>query len=178
MSVKSTDQAYGLAARALHWSIALLIIAQFAIAWYADGLPKPERIEMIRLHKSVGMIVLMLGAIRLLWWALDSVRPGDGDLTWEKWPSRLVKWSLAFLAAGMPLSGWLMSSADKYPVSLFGLVTFPPLLEPDKELGHLLKAVHENLGVVILILVALHVGGALRHHFILKDRILLRMVGR
>lgn len=174
--IKSTEQTYGLVARALHWSIAVLIILMIA-SGYAAGEVLPKAV-VIPLHKSTGIIVLGLSIIRLAWWAMDCVRPGDAELTWEKWPSRLAKWALAGLALAVPVSGWLMSSAADKAITLYGLATVPMLLAPDKELAHTLGEVHETLGSIIAIILAVHVVGALRHHYVLKDQILSRMLGR
>lgn len=171
MAIKSDSAAYGLLTRALHWSIAAFIICLIASGWLADDF-KP----IIPIHKATGILVLVLSITRLAWWLLDGPRPGDDDLHWEKWPSRLAKWSLAALGLIMPLSGWLMSSAADKPISFYGLFTVPPLLSPDKDLAHLFKESHETLGTVIALILAAHVLGALRHHFITKDNVLIRML--
>lgn len=174
--IKSTENTYGMVARALHWSIAILIVLMIA-SGYAAGEVLPKAV-LIPLHKSTGIIVLGLSIARLAWWAMDCVRPGDADLTWEKWPSRLAKWALAGLGLALPVSGWLMSSAADKAVTLYGLVAVPMLLAPDKELAHALGEVHETLGSIIAIILAAHVAGALRHRYILKDHIFSRMWGR
>ena len=89
----------------------------------------------------------------------------------------LGKWALAALSVGVPLSGWLMSSAADKPIFFYGLFQVPMLVAPDKALGHLFKESHELLGLTTALLVALHVAGAIRYHFIVKDRVLLRMLG-
>jgi cytochrome b561 len=69
-----------------------------------------------------------------------------------------------------------MSSAKGVPTVWFGVLPLPDLLEKDKELGHLLKEVHEALNWVLLFLLAGHVAAALKHHWIDKDDILKRMM--
>ncbi len=175
MSLKSNSDIYGPVARALHWSIALLFLCLLFSGFLSDDLPKPTT---IMLHKATGILVFGLGVLRLLWWAADTNRPDDSDLSWEKWPARLTKWTLAALSVVMPLSGWLMSSASDKPIFFYGLFQVPMLVAPDKALGHLFKESHETLGLIVVALLALHVAGAVRHHFITKDRVLLRMLGR
>jgi cytochrome b561 len=81
------------------------------------------------------------------------------------------------LMLAMPLSGWIMASAGKYPLTWFGLFDLPKLpvtrADPLYELGH---EGHEILGWVMLALVIFHVGAALRHHFVLRDNVLQRML--
>ena len=94
----------------------------------------------------------------------------------EKYLARLVKWALAAVGIIMPLSGWLMSSAADKPIMFFGLFQVPPLLAPDKPLAHLFKESHETIAIVLVVLLGLHVAGALRHHFLVKDNVLTRML--
>lgn len=173
MSVKSDDARYGLVASALHWSIATLILCLIASGYLGDVLPKPAAIQ---LHKATGLMVLGLTVLRGLWWAADARRPGDDSLSWEKWPSRLTKWALLGLGLALPMSGWLMSSAADKPISLYGLVQVPLLIAPDKALAGMFRQGHETLALGIALLVGLHAAGALRHHILLKDTVLTRML--
>jgi cytochrome b561 len=76
----------------------------------------------------------------------------------------------------MPLTGWLMSSAKNYPVSWFGLLQLPDLVAPDTGLSHDLEDVHEWLSNVLIALAGLHVLAALKHQFIDRDDLLMRML--
>jgi cytochrome b561 len=80
------------------------------------------------------------------------------------------------LLFAIPLSGWLMSSAKGFQTVWFGVLPLPDLVGKDKELGDLLKEVHEALNFALLGLVIAHVAGALKHHFIERDDILARML--
>lgn len=171
MSLKSDGSTYGLGTRAIHWGIALFILALIASGYLADDVK-----AIIPTHKAVGIFVLALGLIRLLWWLLDGPRPGDENMGPEKYLAKAVKWALAAVGIAMPLSGWLMSSAADKPIMFFGLFQVPPLLAPDKPLAGIFKESHETIGSVLVILLGLHVAGALRHHFLVKDNILTRML--
>ncbi|HVI51454.1 MAG TPA: cytochrome b [Candidatus Sulfotelmatobacter sp.] len=174
MSVKSDGVTYGKGTRALHWSIALIILCLIASGYLADDLK--GILTVIPTHKAVGILVLFLGLARLLWWLLDGPRPGDENMGPEKYLARLVKWALAAIGIAMPLSGWLMSSAADKPILFFGLFQVPPLLSPDKDIAHFFKECHETIGSVLVVLLILHVAGALRHHFLVKDNVLTRML--
>jgi len=171
MSLKSDSLSFGGLARFLHWGVAILIIALIVSGELADDVK-----AIIPPHKAAGILVLALATTRLLWWAVDRARPGDEELSWEKWPSRLAKWGLAALTITMPMSGWLMSSAAQKPIIFFGLFQVPYLVDGDKELAHMFKEGHEAMASVLILLLAAHVVGALRHHFILKDGILVSML--
>ena len=95
---------------------------------------------------------------------------------WQRVAAHLSHYGLYALLFAMPLTGWLMSSAHNYPVSWFGLVQLPDLVAPDRDLSHDLEDVHETLSNVLLGLAALHVLAALKHQFIDRDGLLLRML--
>lgn len=173
MSIKSDNLYYGLVTRTLHWSIATLILILLFSGFLSEDLPRPVTMQM---HKAIGILVLGLSALRVLWWMADTTRPGDQSLTWEKWPSRLTKWILLALTLAMPLSGWLMSSAAGRPFTFFGLADVPLILAQDKAVASLFKEMHETLALVVVGLLALHILGALRHHILIKDDVLRRML--
>ena len=88
----------------------------------------------------------------------------------------MVKLGLAAFSVLLPVTGWLMSSAADKPISLFGLATVPPLIEPDKGLAHLFKALHAGAGNGLLLLLAVHIAAALYHHFMREDDVLRRIM--
>ncbi len=80
------------------------------------------------------------------------------------------------LLFAIPLTGWTMSSARGFPVSWFGFFQLPDLVPKDKALYEALVSTHETLAWTLAAVVALHVGAALKHHFMLKDDVLRRML--
>ena len=76
----------------------------------------------------------------------------------------------------MPLSGWAISSAFGKPINFFNLVLIPDLIEKNRELGVMLKEVHEQYGYLLMTIIGLHAAAALFHHFVQKDDILKRML--
>jgi len=179
MSLKNTVDRYGHVAQLLHWVVVGLIIAQFVLASTAEDLPRlsAHRLEITALHKSLGITVLLLAAVRLVWRAVSpppllpaSMKP------WERAAAQAVHWGLYGVMFALPLSGWMWSSASNYPVSWFGLVQLPDLVQPGKDLKDLFHEGHEILGTLLLVLAALHVLAALKHHFIDRDTVLRRML--
>ena len=90
----------------------------------------------------------------------------------------LARLILCLLMICIPLTGWLMSSAKGFQTVYFGVLPIPDLLAKNKELGNLLREVHEALNFVLLAVVIGHAGAALKHHLIDKDDVLTRMLPR
>jgi cytochrome b561 len=83
---------------------------------------------------------------------------------------------LYVLAVALPLSGWVINSAAGVPFSIFWLVPLPAIVAPDERLEELAKLVHFSLLVALCLVLALHIAAALRHHFVKRNAILIRML--
>lgn len=168
---------YSTPAIALHWLIALLIFVAFPLGVYMHELPlSPDKLKLYSYHKWIGVSVFLLVAIRL-GWRLTHMPPAlpDGIAVWQRRASAVVHGLLYLLMIAIPLSGWLMSSAKGFQTVWFGVLPLPDLIEKNRELGELLAEVHEALNFTLLALVILHVGAALKHHFIERLPFLQRM---
>lgn len=164
----------------LHWLIAALIAFNFAAAWYAEGLAKPERMQVMTNHKAVGLTILILSLARLAWRLTHRPPPLNPALkTWEKTLARIVHTLFYVLMIGLPLGGWLTHSyfSGGKPISAFGLFSYPGLpVARNPALGETMGGLHGTFAWFLLGLAALHVAGALKHQFIDKDRELQRML--
>ena len=165
---------YNAGARALHAVVAVLIVVNLALGLLHDPLEKT--VNVMPLHKSIGLTVLALSLARLGWrftWTTPSYIPSLAR--WEHLSSRLMHWSLYALMLIMPLSGWIFSSAGKYGIAWFG-VPLPrfAVTKADPIVG-IAHESHEILGYLMIALVLGHALAALRHHFVLKDAVLRRM---
>ncbi len=168
---------YSTPAIALHWLIALLIFVAFPLGVYMHELPlSPDKLKLYSYHKWIGVSVFLLVAIRL-GWRLTHTPPAlpDGIAAWQRRASAVVHGLLYLLMIAIPLSGWLMSSAKGFQTVWFGVLPLPDLIGKNRELGELLAEVHEALNFTLLALVILHVGAALKHHFIERQPFLQRM---
>ncbi|MEQ1498107.1 MAG: cytochrome b [Novosphingobium sp.] len=171
---------YSRGAIILHWLIAVLIVLNFAAAWAAEGMPEAEEMKLIGNHKAIGITILMLTVLRIVW--RMSKQPPALVETLKAWEAALSKVTHAvfyFLMLAIPLSGWAMSSSftKGAGVSLFGLITVPALpVGHDKPTAGMFHEMHEILGTLMLLLFALHVAGAIKHHLIDKDGTMRRMV--
>jgi len=176
MPFANTEDEYGFLARLFHWVIAFLILALLPVGLGMGEMPRGDaRSEVFLLHKSFGLVVFFLGLARLLWRFispapehLESHRP------WERALSSAAHVWLYICVIGMPLSGWLMSSAGPFPVPFFGL-TMPSLIGQNEHLGDLFFKVHQILAYTLLAVLVLHIAGALKHQIIDRDETLPRM---
>ena len=177
MPVRNTSERYGSVAQTLHWLIVVLLIVQFTLGKIAEDLPLGlDRLITLARHKSFGITILALAVVRLLWRLFNRPPPLPPMPAWQRIGAHLSHAGLYALLFAMPLTGWLMSSANNYPVSWFGLVQLPDLVAPDRGLSHDLEDFHETLSNVLLGLAALHVLAALKHQFVDRDGVLMRML--
>jgi cytochrome b561 len=164
----------------LHWIIALLIVLNFAAAWVAEDLPKPERMQLMGNHKAIGITILALTVLRIAWRLTHQAPPLVETLkAWEAALSRVVHVGFYFLMVSIPVSGWALSSGftKGNPISIFGLFDVPALpVGADKPTVGMFHELHEITTNLMIALFLLHVGAALKHQFVDKDGTLRRMV--
>jgi cytochrome b561 len=162
----------------LHWLIAFAIVGTFALGLYMHELPlSPQKLKLYSWHKWAGVTIFMCVVLRLGWRLLH--RPPELPAAmpaWQRQAAAATHVLLYLLMFAVPLSGWLMSSAKGFQTVWFGVLPLPDLLDKNKELGDLLKEVHEFLNFSMATLVAAHLGAALKHHFLDRDDVLARMI--
>jgi cytochrome b561 len=160
----------------LHWTIAVLIIANLVIGLLHESLLQGT----IPLHKSIGMLVLLLSVVRLVWRLTHRPPPLPATVKpWEKGLAHAVHWLLYALMILIPLSGWVFTSASpkRHPLDFFGLFPLPMFpVAQDKGLSHSIAERHEQLAYLMIALLVLHIGAALKHRFLDRDRTLDRML--
>jgi cytochrome b561 len=177
MPVRNTADRYGSVAQTLHWTIVALLIVQFTLGKIADSLPIGlDKLVTLARHKSFGITILALATIRLLWRLFNRPPPLPPMPGWQRATAHFNHAALYAILFAMPLTGWLMSSAKNFPVSWFGLIQLPDLIAPDDGLAHNFEEIHEMLSNVLIALVGLHVLAALKHQFVDRDGLLMRML--
>ncbi|MDH4392886.1 MAG: cytochrome b [Aquabacterium sp.] len=169
-------QRYTGMAMGLHWLLALLLVGTFSLGVYMTDLPfSPSRLKYYSWHKWAGVTILLLSLARLAWRITH--RP-PADQAMPAWQARAAHATHALLYAlffAVPLLGWAYSSASGFPVVWFGVLPLPDFVPVDKLLAETIKPWHERSAMLMAALVVLHVGAALKHHFIDRDRLLDRM---
>lgn len=171
-----SPQRYSAPAIALHWLMAVGLIGAIAMGWYVSELPMSlQRLKLINWHKWLGISLLALFMIRLAWRLAKGAPPAAAAPRWQQQAAGAAHWLLYGLMALVPLLGWIYSSAAGYPVVWFGVLPLPDLVAVDKEFAQTLKGLHKIAAWSLLLLILAHVGAALKHQFIDRDRLLARM---
>jgi cytochrome b561 len=169
---------YGAVAQGLHWLIAALVLVMFGLGIYMVRLPLGlEKFNLYQLHKWLGITIFGFAALRLLWRLLHPAPPLPATMpAWERTAARSSHALLYALLFVQPVIGFLQSNAANFPVVLWGVLPLPPLIGADERWSEILLHLHHFGGFLFMLLVAVHVGAALRHHFLLHDDVLRRML--
>lgn len=171
----------GRATIALHWSVGLAVIALLAYGFWLQTLPSgPDKAPLVQLHKSFGLLVLVVALTRLLWrWRQGFPTPASPHALWERRAARTLHAGMLAATILMPVSGILRSLAYGRPVALFNVTLIPKLFEAKQDqLYALASNLHDGLAIALSIAILIHVAAALRHHLALGDATLRRMLGR
>jgi cytochrome b561 len=181
MSLRNTQEQYGTVARTLHWVIALLIIGMLCVGLYMTNdnvhMSMPDKMQIFGLHKSTGILVLVLASMRLLWRLINTHPiPLPTHMQWERSLATLVHFLLYVAMFLMPLTGWIGSSAKGFSVSVYHLFTLPDLVGRNKELADIMWETHEIAAYGLIVLIGLHFAGAMKHVVIDRDGTLRRML--
>jgi cytochrome b561 len=172
------DRTYTKTAIMLHWLIALMIFTAVLMGFYVTSLSvSPQKLKWIAWHKWLGVSIFFLMLFRLGW----RLRHPAPELPlsmplWERQMATAVHIMLYVLMLCIPLSGWLFSSAAGFPVVFLGYFQLPDLVAKNRELALFFKQAHLLFNLMLLGLLGGHIGAALKHHFVLHDGILIRML--
>lgn len=169
-------------AQTLHWLLGLALIGVFALGLYMADLPfSPQRLKLYSWHKWVGMTLLALSLFRLVWRLTHRPPALPASLAqampaWQHQAHHATHHALYLLFLAVPLLGWAYTSAAGFPVVLFGLWQMPDFVPASKELADLLKPLHRLSAYAMAALVVLHIAAALKHQWLDRDGLVLRML--
>ena len=156
--------------RALHWLMAICILAMLFIGVGMVSTIMPKYLLLVSIHKPLGIAILMLALIRLSVRLRFGAPPLPADLPEPiKLAARLSHYALYVLMIGMPLIGWGMLSAADYPVVLYGGLRLPAILPRSDSLHALLWGAHFYLAFLFFALILIHLAAALFHALVRKD---------
>lgn len=180
MNTLSSPDRYSKLSIALHWLMLLVMIAVFATIELRTNFPRGSDIRegMKMWHFMLGLSILVLVLVRIVA-RLTTPAPAElpGEPAWRRLASKATHLALYALMLGMPLAGWTILSAEGEPIPFFGM-ELPPLVAPDKDFAHQVEELHELGGTIAYWLIGLHALAGLFHHYVLKDKVLLRMMPR
>ena len=167
---------YDKVAIALHWATAFLVIANFALAHTWDWFAKPAKELMEDTHMSFGVLLTAVIVARLVWRLIPGHQMAALEAGWQRIASKATHYLLYGLLVAEAGLGFAFRWGAGRPMEFFGL-GIPPLTGAiDKPLRHDLREIHDKIGWVIIGLAAAHALAALYHHYVLKDRVLQRML--
>jgi len=192
VSRSNSSSRYGSVAKGFHWLTALLILSAIPLGLIANDLSQQilspdfdgsqETISRVfllfSLHKTIGVAVFFTAILRILW-AISQPKPGllHPDRKLESWAAETVHWLLYGSLVLVPLSGWIEHAAT----SGFAPIWWPfgqdlPLVPKSESLAHVFAVLHVILGRVLIVALALHIAGAMKHHVIDRDATLRRIL--
>ena len=189
MRARDSAAGWGWVSRALHWTMAALILFQLGFGLYMTQLVPDllRRFTLTQTHKSWGTVIFALALVRVAWRLANRTRP-PLPAAMPRWQVRAARASHALLYLFMfvmPLSGWILASAS--PVQdllgmqnlVFGRLPLPDPFVPGVEsIEAAAQRVHASAAIGLALVLALHAGAALKHQFVDRDALLARMLWR
>lgn len=162
--------------RAIHWTMALLLIGLLALGLYIHSIPleAPNKFDLYPWHRAFGVLAFGLVCLRIAV-RLQSTPPAlPDDLAWyERTGAKIAQLFLYLAMLIMPIVGYIASSAvPEFPgvppiesIWFFGLELplFP--VEKNYDTTDLFITIHKYVGYTMILVIALHVAGALKHRF-------------
>lgn len=181
MQLRNSPARYGVVSLILHWGSALVVFGLFGLGlwmreldyydtWYHRA---PE------IHKSIGILLLIALILRVVWRFVSPPPPAPanhGRMT--RVGSKLGHLALYALLFAVMIAGYLISTAEGKPISVFGWFDVPATLSGLPDQADVAGAIHLYLAWALVVLAVLHALAALKHHFIDRDATLTRMLGR
>jgi cytochrome b561 len=167
----NTENSYGSLTKFFHWAIAILIIFMLFCGYFMSGL------SWLNYHKIIGLTIFSLAVLRVIW-TLTNKHPKLPETMpiHEKLLAHAVQYLLYLFMLGMPLSGWAMATAFGKSPHVFGVYFPMPFITINPQLGIIFENIHNTAAVGLIVVLCLHIIGALRHHFLIKDDVLRKML--
>ena len=186
MTTATQSERYTTVAIILHWVMALAILGLIFGGMYMSSLPDgaPGQYFLYQMHKSVGITILLLTVARILWRVMNPPTPLSEDMgRLEKAASHTVHMGFYALILLLPLSGWFYSSVStnlSVPTVLYGVLSWPdvPFSEAmtTDAISNAANTTHGLLGRLTLLLLFLHVAGAVKHELSAEEGVVKRML--
>jgi cytochrome b561 len=173
-----TAPAYTPAARLLHWITAGLVLVLIPMGLIMAELKAgPLQNFLFALHESLGVTLMAIVYIRLAYRLTHPPAPLPPEIpAFYRIAGHTVHYLLYALLAVQPIIGWIATSAYRAPIHFFWLFQLPPIWPENRAFSDAMFWVHFGIGIALAVLICLHVGAGLFHHFIRRDVVLMRMV--
>lgn len=179
MKFRNTQLRYGAVSKSLHWLVALLILGLAWLGWYMLGLDYYDRwyYDALNSHKALGMLALILAVGKVLWSLYSRPPPLSQTLGgWERTLARITHMTLFAMMVLIPVTGYLISTAEGNPVSVFGWFEIPAVAPQSDALTDAAIELHYYFAYGTVILAGLHALAAIKHQLVDRDGSLTKMV--
>jgi cytochrome b561 len=179
MQLRNSTDSYGAVAQGLHWLTVVFVVLAWTLGTFGDDFPKgPARATALFIHISAGLAILAVLLVRLLWRMTDPPPPSEPTALgiWLERAGRLAHYALYALLIAVPIAGVVLQFGRGNALPLFGLAEIPSPWMADRTFARSVKEVHELLANALVILALLHAAAALVHHWVFRDRTLVRML--
>ena len=178
--MRDTFEKFSLTTVSFHWIIAIAIIAMLAFGLYIEDLPRsPEKGELMGIHKSIGVLILVVASLRIIWLMINKFPIALSSMpVWQERIAKLTHWVLILGTVFMPISGILMNIGSGRALSVFDYKLMAGSGEKIELLSDIGRIVHGFGSKLLILFVVLHILGAIKHQFIDKDGTISRMAGR
>ena len=166
-------QKWPVSSRIFHWISAILLLVTWLLMLLYQN---TDQDLYINLHKAFGLSLLFWMLARVLNRLLIKVPAAVVMPQWQKKVSLLTHFALYAILIAMPVAGLLTSVYGGHPVDMFGLFEVPVSVDPNRSSARFYENIHTNvIWPMIIAFTLLHIGAALYHQFILKDKLINRM---
>jgi len=174
------EAAYTPVARILHWVTAILVLAIIPMGIVMTNVGSgPLQDFLFRLHESIGAVLIPIIDYRLIYRLIIThpPLPLPAEIpAIQRLAAEGLHWALYALLIVQPIIGWIATSSSRSPILVFWLFELPPIWPENRAFSEKVADIHGTIGFIIGVLLCAHIGAALFHHFVRKDRVLMRMV--
>jgi cytochrome b561 len=161
--------------RLLHWTMAAMVLTMLCIG-VAMVASLANYHVLVSIHRPLGIAILILVIVRFVNRRLNPPPPFPATMSpTERLGATASEFAMYGLMFILPLVGWGMLSAARYPIVLFGSVHLPFILPQSGRLYSFLRSTHTVLAYVFALTFLAHFGAILFHTLIVRDGILTRM---
>jgi cytochrome b561 len=178
VAATATRTRYDSTSIALHWIVVALVLLNFASAELWGLFARPTRHLMIVSHMSLGILLSIVVVVRIVWRLMPSHQVEPASTGWDERLAKGVQWLLYLLLIAQSALGYLVRWSEGEAMSFFGLQIAPLIAPMTRAEHHTLMERHEQIGWAIIVIAAGHAAAALYHHYVVKDRVLMRMLPR
>ncbi|MCG8435279.1 MAG: cytochrome b [Gammaproteobacteria bacterium] len=178
--LRNTDTHYGWLAITLHWLIAVIVIAMFAVGLWMDSMDDADRLHgtVLYVHKSIGVSLFALVIVRLAW-RLNNPTPKAeaGVSSLQQLLAKIAHWIMYAMLFVIMFAGYFIATAENGSIEVFGLFDIPAAFYIDHDQEEIAEEIHELAAYALIILASVHALAALKHHFYDKNNTLKHMLG-